>query len=456
VLSVGSGDSGQLGLGADEKFRLRKKPALVRGLLHVQVVQLAAGALHSVALAADGGVFTWGCNDDGALGRVTEEMSQDGDTSFFWPARVLGVDALLMPGERVVAVDAGDSHSLALTSGGRVLGWGTFKDANGTMGFAPHADRQALPVVVEGFDRSGVVAIAAGDNHDLALTRSGVVYTWGDVGFGHRLSARSKQQRLLPRPVRLPMIEHKKPRALRVFAGGYLSFVAVEMEGVGRRLLVWGPNNYGQCGTGDTSDVLVPTVVQTLNGVDIVSVASGLHHTLVLDAQGCVWAFGRGHYGRLGMGDEETRLLPMRIPDFPSAGDRVVFVDAGPAHSLAVTHSGAVFLWGLGNSLALGNGEDREELKPCRLAGQQVTTPGIMGACGAQHSLVLVEPRLDAIAAASAPAQAEATAPRAQAPSAPDAPAPGARASLSDAVPLPPRFHPSMAPPEPAAWPPLP
>jgi len=60
-------------------------------------------------------VFTFGCNDDGALGRVTsEEGSENVPTTIALPAKA-------------IQVSAGDSHSAALLEDGRVFAWGTFR-----------------------------------------------------------------------------------------------------------------------------------------------------------------------------------------------------------------------------------------------------------------------------------------------------------------------------------------
>ncbi len=76
---------------------------------------MAAGGLHTVVLTAEGGVYTFGCNDEGALGRETVEEEDN-----FEPRRV----ELPAP---VQQVSAGDSHSLALTREGHVYIWGTFR-----------------------------------------------------------------------------------------------------------------------------------------------------------------------------------------------------------------------------------------------------------------------------------------------------------------------------------------
>ncbi len=71
--------------------------------------------------------------------------------------------------QEVIAVAAGDSHSLALTRNGDVVGWG--EDYGLGLTVAPSGLRD-------------VVAVAAGQGHSLALTRSGEVVAWGANGKG--------------------------------------------------------------------------------------------------------------------------------------------------------------------------------------------------------------------------------------------------------------------------------
>jgi regulator of chromosome condensation len=69
-------------------------------------------------------VFSWGCNDDGALGRNTtkDEDGLTSEKSETKPGLVEGLEGL-----RVVKICAGDSHSVVLTESGEVFGWGTFR-----------------------------------------------------------------------------------------------------------------------------------------------------------------------------------------------------------------------------------------------------------------------------------------------------------------------------------------
>jgi Regulator of chromosome condensation (RCC1) repeat len=82
-------------------------------LRNVQVVQIACGGMHTAALTADGGVWTWGVNDEGALGRFTA-----GD---LWEKSGLGQGE---PGDPYVpgrvAFPAGTDKIVQLTAGARI------------------------------------------------------------------------------------------------------------------------------------------------------------------------------------------------------------------------------------------------------------------------------------------------------------------------------------------------
>lgn len=82
------------------------------------VVQISVGQKHTAALTQEGTVLTWGSNDFYALGRDTPSVGHEG-----WPDVV---QALVNLNVEIVQVAATDHATFALTSNGRVYGWGTF------------------------------------------------------------------------------------------------------------------------------------------------------------------------------------------------------------------------------------------------------------------------------------------------------------------------------------------
>ena len=87
----------------------------------------------------------------------------------------------------VVAIACGEYHNLALKQDGTVLGWGmnSSGQATGTPAKAPYAPGL---VTISGQVLSNVVAIAAGDAHSLALRSDGSIVGWGWSSYGQILS----------------------------------------------------------------------------------------------------------------------------------------------------------------------------------------------------------------------------------------------------------------------------
>jgi alpha-tubulin suppressor-like RCC1 family protein len=111
------------------------EPAPLAALAHVSVTAIAAGSAHSLALAADGGVYGWGLASHGRLGVGLEEelpADEDHDTFAAEPRRLRGLN-----GFDVAQISAGDAHTLARSRTGQLFCWGMA--ANGRLGFAEGA-----------------------------------------------------------------------------------------------------------------------------------------------------------------------------------------------------------------------------------------------------------------------------------------------------------------------------
>lgn len=149
VYVFGSGENGELGLGYT--IRNGKKPMGVQrprlnDLLaanDVGIIQVAVGGLHCAALSHDNKIYTWGVNDDGALGRDTKvvKTAQNGANSDSDDDDDLGLHPLestptaipsysFAEGTKFAQVVATSSATFALTTTGFVYGWGTFRASN--------------------------------------------------------------------------------------------------------------------------------------------------------------------------------------------------------------------------------------------------------------------------------------------------------------------------------------
>ncbi|XP_049882185.1 regulator of chromosome condensation-like isoform X2 [Pectinophora gossypiella] len=382
VLTCGQGDVGQLGLGEDVIETTRFKH--VTGLGE-KIVDTCAGGMHTVALDSDGKVWTFGCNDEGALGRPTSGDSDEGRPG-----------AVALP-RACVAISAGDSHSAALLDNGDVYAWGAFRDSHGSMGLVvrgregkPCREPVAVPLP------DPAAGIASGGDHLVILTTSGSVYTMGcgEQGQLGRLSQRSASRDtrqgfsalLVPSKVTL------KAGASRVWAGYHATFV---LDASQEKMFAWGLNNYGQLGiTGEKrkTALYAPTACDAFPaGGGWRRVAAGQHHSLALDGAGLVHAIGRVEYGRLGLGDRSGDAEVLEpIPKLQNK--KCVSIAAGTSNSFAVTDTGEIYAWGMGSEGQLGTGGSADATEPTLAvsSAMQGHTP-IHVAAGGQHTVLLVE-----------------------------------------------------------------
>ena len=270
---------GQLGNGGTAE---QHAPVQVSGLGTTKVAAVAAGVQHTVALRADGTVWTWGRNNYGQLGNGTYDGSPAAHST---PFQVLGLS-------NVVAVAAGEFHTVVLKADGTIWSWGD--NGNGQLGDGSTTNRYA-PVRVGGLN--GMVALAAGAYHTLAVDSDGAVWAWGSNYYGQIALDGTQDE---PTPVQV----HGLSQIVDVAAGIYHS-LALDSEGT---VWTWGNNAYGQIGNGNTTDQHEVVTASGLHGA--VAVAGGAWHSVALLDDGSVWTWGNNGNGQLGDGTTTTRYTP--------------------------------------------------------------------------------------------------------------------------------------------------
>ena len=332
--SCGSAETVPGLLGHGEGVTRLNTPTRLPSTLDERVVSVSAGDAQSLALTADGAVWSWGEGGFGPLGHGDRQT------------QLLPKKVEAFAGRRVVAVSAGAAHSLALTADSAVWSWGY-----GAWGQLGHGDEQhqLLPKKVEAFAGQRVVAVSAGGTHSLATTADGAVWSWGRGDWG-KLGHGDQQGQLLPKKIELLAGR----RVIGVSAGARHS-LALTVDGA---VWSWGGGDWGKLGHGDEQQQLLPKKVEALAGQRVVALSAGGEHSLVITADGALWSWGS---------DEEDQWQPKKVEAF--AGQRVVAVSAGVYHSIARTADGAVFTWGEGEDGCLGHGEDvSDQLLPKKVA----------------------------------------------------------------------------------------
>ncbi|KAJ6655417.1 hypothetical protein lerEdw1_005414 [Lerista edwardsae] len=169
-----------------ESKRDRSQPRLLQELGHKQIVQIACGDHHSMAMSKGGELFSWGQNDRGqlGLGRWTDSIQE--------PQLVQA-----LKGIPLAKIAAGTAHSMAVSLSGSVYSWG--KNAFGQLGLGDTEDRNS-PTFVNALEHKKIVFISCGGEHTAGLSKDGLVCTFGAGSYG-QLGHNSTRNELFPRLV---------------------------------------------------------------------------------------------------------------------------------------------------------------------------------------------------------------------------------------------------------------
>jgi alpha-tubulin suppressor-like RCC1 family protein len=185
VLTWGYNGSGQLGNGF---LTASEVPAPLDVPASTKVTAIANGGYDGLALTSTGGLLAWGSDQFGQLG--------DGRRV----SALKPVSVHLPAGTKVAAIGAGSQHSLALTTTGRVLAWGW--NVSGQLGNGTTRNSD-VPVPVRLPAGVKVTAVSAGGGFSLALTSTGQILSWGTSTFG-QLGNGSTRGHTTPVTVALP------------------------------------------------------------------------------------------------------------------------------------------------------------------------------------------------------------------------------------------------------------
>jgi RHS repeat-associated protein len=356
--SWGAEWDGELGTGSSAVQSPTPNPITGLGL----VSMLRAGDFYGLALKPDGSVWGWGRNDMGQVGKP-------GATTYYTPVQVVGAGGSgTLSG--IVAIAAGVDHTLALKSDGTVWAWGS-NDAgqlgSTTTATCTHADtlsvlacsttpRQVVGAGGSGY-LTGVVGIAAGDGHSLAVKSDGSVWSWGYNGFGELgNSASSTTSSSTPVQVIGAGGTGTLSGITAVAARGWSS-LALKSDG---KVYAWGANGNGSLGDGTTTNRGVPAAVLGAGGTGTLSgvTAIAAHHdgSLALKSDGTVWTWGQDDLGQSGTGSLGDDLTPVQVVGVGGTGtlSGITTLAGGADHTLAIRSDGTVVSWGDGHMDQLG------------------------------------------------------------------------------------------------------
>ncbi|MBN1837670.1 MAG: hypothetical protein JW820_17570 [Spirochaetales bacterium] len=342
------------------------------------IVGIAGGNGHWIALKSNGSLLGWGMDEHGQLGSGVRGYRTQ-------PVRVIDISD-------VTAVSAGFRHSLALDAAGNVWAWGENTLAQLGLGNRDAGPgRRGFPEPEAATGMPTAAGIAGGHDSSVGLTPDGQLWVWGWTALG-----------LLDTPEQSTLLSDVAAAASGM-AGLGMEIVALKQDGT-----VWHQRSNTTSGqvTGLTdmagldgynghlvlkADGTVwewehgSPVVQVAGISGVVSVASGGGHAVAATDSGTVWTWGSNSAGQLGDGTTIDRPLPAQIAGLSG----VVQAAAGQYYSLALKSDGTVWAWGWNGRGQLGDGTTTDRTSPVQVTGlTNVTAISAYGGYGT-HSLAL-------------------------------------------------------------------
>ncbi|XP_017318999.2 probable E3 ubiquitin-protein ligase HERC3 isoform X2 [Ictalurus punctatus] len=241
--------------------------------------------------------------------------------------------------DKIRLISCGEADAVLLAYGGKVL---SLEKSNS------HRPIKEL-------SSKTVIQVACGNQHFLALTNDGQLFTWGQNSSGQLGLGKGEPSSLSPQPLKslcgIPLSQ--------ISAGGDHSF-ALSLSGA---VFGWGRNSAGQLGLGHTEDMSNPTCVNNLNQKKTISISCGEEHTATLSKGGTVFTFGSGRYGQLGHNSFNDELQPRVVTGLECLN--VSQITCGGNHTMAlVESSNMIYSFGCGEQGQLGNGQRTNQCVP--------------------------------------------------------------------------------------------
>ena len=308
------------------------------------VVKVQMGDYHSIALTADGEVYTWGYNNYGQLGF--------GDTEYRKYATKVPT---IKEGHKVVDILNGYHCNTVLLDDGTV-----YVAGRGDYGQIGNGATSNAKVFTQVKNLNNIVALAGTDNRTKALDADGTVWGWGynedySVGDG------TKSNRSIPVHVRNKQNQNNLRNIINLVASG--TTVAVTEERTG---LTWGHNYYGTTGNGGSSNVSLPIDLMLYDeSSDTLFPAQNIRELGVQDVSiqvlldnGELWVAGKNVNGQTSNGNTsaQRRYVKAKEEDGSYVSDAII-LGQGIANNnnFIIKKDGSIWVCGINNYGGYGN-----------------------------------------------------------------------------------------------------
>ncbi|KAF7266968.1 hypothetical protein GWI33_019752 [Rhynchophorus ferrugineus] len=311
---------------------------------------------------------------------VKRQSPGDFKTSISFLANDWDLNQDSIPAPSVATISQDDFPSSSNNVGCRVFVWG-LNDKDQLGGLK--GSKVKLPIQSDFLSQLRPVHIAGGSKSLFVVSQEGKLYACGE-GTNGRLGLGHSMNVPHPRPV--PFLSQYVVKKVAVHSGGKHA-MSLTLDG---KVFSWGEGEDGKLGHGNRLNLDKPKLIEALKSKKIRDIACGSSHSAAITSSGELYTWGLGEYGRLGHGDNVTQLKPKLVKAL--VGHRIIQVACGSrdAQTLALSDQGLVFSWGDGDFGKLGRGGSEGCNVPHNI--ERLNHLGVIQIeCGAQFSLALTK-----------------------------------------------------------------
>lgn len=304
-------------------------PIDTRNLAESRIVHVACGINHSLLVADDGTVYSFGGNMFGQAGRQIGGRNQS-------QAVATPIDVSNLAGRAFSQASGGLFHSVILADDGTAFSFGRYQESQ--LGRESNDDansqlwaRIAAPIDTSNLAGRRIKQVATGDYHNLLLADDGTVFSFGSNTDGQ--TGLNLNDGSMPLATSIDTTNLAGKSITQVAAGGFYSLLLADdgtVYSMGVRSL-----GAGQGPTNDVTTVATPIDATNLERKTIVRISAGFMHSLLLAEDGTVFAIGRDLDYGLSSGVDPSIATPIDLTNL--AGRRVVDIAAGDFFSLLLT-----------------------------------------------------------------------------------------------------------------------
>jgi hypothetical protein len=244
-------------------------------------------------LKNNGDVFAFGSNRNGVLGFGHKNNVKDPEINKKLNAK------------EICDFKNSSHHVIARSIDGKIYCWGS--NYQGRLGNGGEDKYLYKPKLNEYLKAEKIIDICCGEEHSLALTSHGTVYSWGGNSFGQVGSRDVRQFLCEPKPVKV--LSSNKEKIIMISCGSWHS-AALTVNG---NLYCWGDNTSGQLGIGAQYRSYKPVVIKLDKNIGVKSISCGSKYTLMISSDENIHVFGENKFGQLGNGDRDNVFKPEKI-----------------------------------------------------------------------------------------------------------------------------------------------